>query len=290
MVINTETKLIGLIGFPLVQSHSPIMQNAAFSRCGLNKIYIPLEAEPANLEQAVKGISKMNFDGFNITKPYKIEILKYLDEIDKTAGLIGASNTVKISNGILKGYNTDGTGFLRSLEENAGEKAEGKNIFILGSGGAARAIAITLALNNVKKIYICNRTFEKAASLAADTNKLACSHAVAMECSKMKAAINDSHILINATNVGMYPNIGESPLDENLLNNRLIVCDIVYNPMKTKLLKYAEKKGCKIIPGLPMLVYQGAEAFEIWTDMDAPIETMFEAAEQASLEWHSRSN
>lgn len=283
MVINTETRLTGLIGFPLMQSFSPVMQNAAFNKCRLNKIYIPIEAEPANLEQVVKGISKMNFDGFNITKPYKIEIMKYLDEIDEAASLIGAVNTVKISNGILKGFNTDGNGFLSSLEENAGILAEGKNIFILGSGGAARAIAITLALNKVKKIYICNRTFEKAAALAADTDKIACSEPVATEHNKMKAAINDSHILINTTSVGMLPDIDESPLNENLLNKELIVCDIVYNPMKTKLLQYAENKGCKIIPGLPMLVYQGVEAFEIWTGMDAPIDAMFEAAEEASL-------
>ena len=283
LVINTETRLTGLIGFPIIQSHSPVMQNAAFQKCKLNKIYIPIEVEPSNLESVVKGISKMNFDGFNITKPYKIEIIKYLDEVDEYARLIGAVNTVKISNGILKGYNTDGTGFLRSFRENAGVEIEGKNVFILGSGGAARAIAITLALNEVKKIYICNRTFEKAASLAADTNKSAASEAVRMEYHKMKDAINDSHILINTTNVGMLPNIDESPLNENLLNNELIVCDIVYNPMRTKLLRDAEKKGCKIIPGLPMLVYQGVESFEIWTNINAPIDTMFKAAEEASL-------
>jgi shikimate dehydrogenase len=283
LVINTETRLTGLIGFPIIQSHSPVMQNAAFQKCKLNKIYIPIEVEPSNLESVVKGISKMNFDGFNITKPYKIEIMKYLDEVDEYARLIGAVNTVKISNGILKGYNTDGTGFLRSFRENAGVEIEGKNVFILGSGGAARAIAITLALNEVKKIYICNRTFEKAASLAADTNKSAASEAVRMEYHKMKDAINDSHILINTTNVGMLPNIDESPLNENLLNNELIVCDIVYNPMRTKLLRDAEKKGCKIIPGLPMLVYQGVESFEIWTNINAPIDTMFKAAEEASL-------
>ena len=140
-----------------------------------------------------------------------------------------------------------------------------------------------MALNEVKKIYICNRTFEKAASLAADTNKSAASEAVRMEYHKMKDAINDSHILINTTNVGMLPNIDESPLNENLLNNELIVCDIVYNPMRTKLLRDAEKKGCKIIPGLPMLVYQGVESFEIWTNINAPIDTMFKAAEEASL-------
>ena len=283
LAINTETKLTGLIGYPLMQSYSPAMQNAAFQKCKLNKIYIPIETEPASLESVVKGISKMNFEGFNVTKPYKIEIMKYLDEIDEYASLIGAVNTVKIISGILKGYNTDGNGFLRSFEENTRAKIEGKNIFILGGGGAARAIAMTLALNNVKKIYICNRTFEKAAALSADVNKLVSCDAVSMEYGDMKNAINDSHVLINTTSLGMFPNVDGSPINKNLLNENLIICDIVYNPAKTKLLNDAEEKGCKIVPGLPMLVYQGAESFEIWTNMSAPVDVMFKAAEEASL-------
>lgn len=275
MIINIETKITGLLGYPLSQSYSPIMQNSAFRECKLNKIYIPIEVEPNNLETVVKGISKMNFDGFNITKPYKIDIMKYINGMDEYARLIGAVNTVKISNGILKGYNTDGTGFLKSFEDNTGVKIEGKSIFLLGSGGAARAIAITLALNKAKNIYICNRTYEKAVSLTTDVNKLGSGAAIPMEYEEMKKAINDSHIIINTTSVGMFPNIDESPLNKELLNDNLIVCDIVYNPLKTKLLKDAEKKGCKVVPGLSMLVYQGAEAFEIWTNMKAPIDIMF---------------
>lgn len=279
LIINTNTKLTGLIGYPLIQSYSPVMQNTAFQECKLNKIYIPIEVEPNNLETVVKGITKMNFDGFNITKPYKIDIIKYLDEIDEYASLIGAVNTVKISNGIIKGYNTDGTGFLRSFKENTGTNIEGKNVFILGSGGAARAVAITMALNKAEKIYISNRTYEKAISLAGDVKKSGNCIAIPMEYKEMEKAINDSHVLINTTSVGMFPNIDESPLNKNLLNETLIVCDIVYNPLKTRLLKDAEEKGCKIVPGLSMLVYQGAEAFEIWTDMKAPIDIMFKVVE-----------
>lgn len=279
LIVNTNTKLTGLIGYPLIQSYSPIMQNTAFQECKLNKIYIPIEVEPNNLETVVKGITKMNFDGFNITKPYKIDIIKYLDEIDEYASLIGAVNTVKISNGIIKGYNTDGTGFLRSFKENTGTNIEGKNVFILGSGGAARAVAITMALNKAEKIYISNRTYEKAISLAGDVKKSGNCIAIPMEYKEMEKAINDSHVLINTTSVGMFPNIDESPLNKNLLNETLIVCDIVYNPLKTRLLKDAEEKGCKIVPGLSMLVYQGAEAFEIWTDMKAPIDIMFKVVE-----------
>lgn len=275
MIINTDTKLVGLFGYPLSQSLSSIMQNASFQKYNLNKIYIPIEVTRDNLETVVKGISKMNFDGFNITKPYKVDIMKYLDDIDEYAKLIGAVNTVRISNGILKGYNTDGTGFLKSFEEGTGTKIEGKKVFILGSGGAARAIAITLALSKAQSIYICNRTYEKAKSLAAYVNKLGNCAAIPMEYEDMKKAIDDSHVLVNTTSVGMFPNINESPLNGNLLNENLVVCDIVYNPMKTKLLIDAVQRGCKIVPGLGMFVYQGAEAFEIWTDIKAPVEIMY---------------
>ncbi len=280
MNINTDTKLVGLLGYPLSQSLSSLMQNAAFQKCNLNKIYIPIEVTKNNLETVVKGISKMNFDGFNVTKPYKVDIMEYLDDIDEYAKLIGAVNTVKISRGTLKGYNTDGRGFLRSFEETAGEKIKGKSVFILGSGGATRAIALTLALNGALKIYICNRTHEKARSLANEAAKISNCTAIPMEYEKMKKAINNSQVLINTTSVGMLPDIDESPLDKSLLDGGLTVCDIVYNPMETKLLKDAKEKGCKVVAGLPMLVYQGAEAFEIWTDMKAPVDIMFKAVEK----------
>ncbi|MFA9422180.1 MAG: shikimate dehydrogenase [Sedimentibacter sp.] len=282
MNINTDTKIIGLLGYPLGHSLSSAMQNKAFEKDSLNKIYIPIEVLPQNLEVVVRGISKMNFDGFNITKPYKIEIMKYLDDIDEYASLIGAVNTVSIKNGILKGYNTDGTGFLKSYEEYTSTKIEGKNVFILGSGGAARSISMTLALNEANKIYIFNRTHEKATALSNDINNKVgkCSEVIPFIYGEMKKAIDDSDVLINTTSVGMFPDIECSPIDKNLLNGNLTVCDVIYNPIKTKMLCDAEKIGCKIVNGLSMLLYQGTGAYKIWTGKEAPADLMLKVLEE----------
>jgi shikimate dehydrogenase len=282
MILSTKTKLIGLLGYPLGHSLSPLMHNTAFESLSLDKIYIPIEVAPENLETVVKGMAKMNFEGFNVTIPCKIEIMKLLDEVDDYAKCIGAVNTVVVHEGKLKGYNTDGMGFLKSFEESTGTKIDGKNIFILGSGGASRAISMTLAMNKSNKIYICNRTYEKAVSLAEDITKQSGADSVAVkhEYEKMKKAIADCHVLINTTSVGMSPNIDSSPLNRELLSPSLTVCDAVYNPRKTKLLKDAEEIGCKTVEGLKMLVYQGASAFEIWTGIKAPAELMFKAINQ----------
>lgn len=275
--IDTKTKLIGLLGYPLGHSFSPAMQNAAFEFSGLNKLYIPIEVKSENLGDVVKGISKMNFDGFNVTKPHKIDIIKYLNEIDELAKIIGAVNVVTIKNGILKGYNTDGSGFIRSFVEETGTTVDGKNFFVIGSGGASRAICMTLAIKGANKVFICNRTVEKAVALSEDINKQIkkCSIPVAMNYNDMKSALNDTDIIINTTSVGMFPDIEKIPIDEKLLDKRFIVCDIVYNPRKTKLLKEAEKIGCKTVTGIAMLVYQGAESFKLWTELEPPVEKMF---------------
>lgn len=277
MDINIETKQLGLLGYPLGQSLSPIMHNSAFKKLGMNKIYIPIEVLPENLETVVRGISKMNFEGFNITKPYKIDIIKYLDEIDEYAKCIGAVNTVIIKNGKLKGYNTDGTGFLKSFEAETNDSIKGKTVFILGSGGASRAIGMTLALNKIKKIYICNRTYKKALSLSDEIKKQTdtITSAIPMVYEEMEKALIDTDILINTTSVGMLPDINESPIDKELLNKNLIVCDAVYNPKRTKLIRNAEELGCKTLIGMHMFVYQGAEAFTLWTEKKAPLELMF---------------
>lgn len=277
MIINTETKLVGLLGYPLAQSFSSLMQNKAFEEYKLNKVYMPIEVLHENLEVVLKGISKMNFEGFNITKPYKIEIMKYLDEIDEYAKCIGAVNTVVIKNGLLKGYNTDGTGFLRSFEKSTNLTIKEKNVLILGSGGAARAIGMTLALNKANNIIVCNRTYEKALALSNDINTQTgvSSYAIPMEYEILEKAVNNVHVIINTTSVGMVPDDDNSSLDKNLLHKNLIVCDVVYNPRKTKLIKDAENVGCKVVLGLGMLVYQGAEAFELWTGLKAPEELMY---------------
>lgn len=283
--VNSKTKYIGLLGYPLGHSISPVMQNAAFESRDINYLYMPIELKKEDLEHVVEAMPKMNFAGFNVTIPYKIEIMKHLDEIDDLAKSIGAVNTVAIKDGKLKGYNTDGIGFLRSLEEELNVSVAGKNIFILGSGGAARAISMTLAMNKARRLYICNRTYEKAESLVKDINSKYGNVAISIPMveQKMKDAINYAEILINTTCVGTYPNIDETPIDKEILKGHLAVCDVVYNPRKTKLLQDAEKLGCKTMNGLGMLIYQGAEAFRIWTGVKAPVETMFETATAALL-------
>lgn len=281
--VDSKTKYIGLLGYPLGHSVSPDMQNAAFESKNINNLYIPVEVKKEDLEHVVKAMPKMNFAGFNVTIPYKIEVMNYLDEIDDLARSIGAVNTVAIRDGKLKGYNTDGIGFLRSLEGELSLSVDGKNIFILGSGGAARAISMTLAMNKANRLYICNRTFERAEGLVKDINNKYGNVAIAMPMveQRMKEAMNDAEIFINTTSLGTYPNIDEMPIDKEILMGHLAVCDLIYNPKKTKLLQEAEKLGCKTMSGLGMLIYQGAEAFEIWTGIEAPVETMFEAATAA---------
>lgn len=284
MNMDNSKKLVGILGYPLSHSLSPVMQNMAFKYYNLNNVYVPIEVKPEDLEIIVKAIRGMNFIGFNVTVPHKIEMVKYLDEMDKLAELIGAVNTVVVKDGNLKGYNTDGIGFLKSFQENTNESIEGKRVFILGAGGASRAVSMTLAMNKAEKVYICNRTYEKAERLSQDINtKIGnVSAAVPMEYEKMKEVIYDSDVFINTTTVGMYPNVDESPIDKNLLHENLILCDIVYNPRKTKLLEEAEELGCKTVPGLSMLVYQGAESFRLWTGMEAPVDIMFKAVENIS--------
>ena len=280
--IDSKTKIVGLLGYPLGHSLSPVMQNTAFSDKNINMVYIPIEVKPNNFDTVVKAISKMNFAGFNITKPFKIEIIKHIDELDESAKCIGAVNTVVIKNERFIGYNTDGIGFLRSLEEGLGSNIEGKNIFVLGSGGAARAICTVLAFHKAKKVCICNRTYEKAFALSTDINSYIpySTFAIPMEYNEMKKSMQDVDVFINTTNVGIFPEAHEMPIDSSLLNNKLTVCDVIYNPRKTKLLLEAEKLGCKTISGLGMLVYQGAEAFKLWTGIEAPVELMFKVVSE----------
>lgn len=276
--VNVETKLVGLLGYPLKHSYSPLMQNKAFEALGFNCLYLPIEVKEEDLGHVVKGMAKMNFAGFNITIPHKVNIMKYLDETDELAAIIGAVNTVTIKEGRLKGYNTDGIGFLRSIELEKGISIRDKKVFILGSGGAAKGIALTFAYEGAREIVICNRTYDKAVQLAENINSKVrkCSQAIPMSISHMQEALANTDILINTTSVGMTPHIEEIPLEPQLLKSRMLVCDIVYNPLKTKLLLEAEKAGCDTVNGLGMLAYQGAEAFKLWTGVEAPVQTMQE--------------
>ena len=277
--IDTETRLVGLLGRPLGHSLSPAMHNRAFRKLGLNYCYLPIEVADEDLEVVTAGIARMNFAGYNITIPHKIRIMDYLDTVDPLAQAIGAVNTVTLQDGRATGFNTDGIGFVQSLEAAGSLSIKDKAVLMLGCGGAARAIAMTLAQQGVARIVIANRTEVKAHALAGDVNRLLreCCRAVPMQPASLEATLGEVDILINTTSVGMHPHENHSPIEANLVKDHLVVCDIVYNPRETKLLHTARQRGCRIVEGLGMLVYQGAVGFKLWTGHEAPTEAMLEA-------------
>jgi shikimate dehydrogenase len=274
------TKLVILLGNPLGHSISPPMHNCVFEQLGMDYCYMPVEVTETNLEKVFSGLSRMNVAGFNVTIPHKINIIQYLDELDPLAATIGAVNTITVRDGKTKGYNTDGEGFIRSFAEETNSTVKGKRFFLLGCGGGARAIAMTLAFHDAKKIYLHNRTIAKADSLADEINKKIrpCTEVVRQSIDSQKEALADCDVLINTTSLGMHPQEGVLPIAESLISPHLIVADIVYNPLMTKLLKTAQRRGCTIAPGLGMLIYQGAAAFKLFTGVDPLVEEMSNVA------------
>lgn len=241
---------------------------------------MPVEVEVEDLKSVFTGLKKMNVAGFNVTIPHKIRIMEFLDELDPLARTIGAVNTICLKNGRTKGYNTDGQGFVRSLEEKADISVRGKRFFILGAGGAVRAIAMTLSFKGAERIYICNRTYSKAEVLSEEINRKIkkCAEPVAQKEELIDFSLKKCDVLINGTQLGMHPDENTSPLDPSLLSKNLVVADIVYNPLMTQLLKDAQQAGCTIVDGLGMLIYQGAAAFHLWTGVKPLVEEMSEVA------------
>ncbi|WP_456373815.1 shikimate dehydrogenase [Methanocaldococcus sp.] len=272
-MIDAKTKVVGLIGHPVEHSFSPIMHNAAFKDKGLNYVYLAFDVLPEKLKYVIDGAKALGIVGFNVTIPHKVEIIKYLDELDESAKLIGAVNTIKIENDKAVGYNTDGIGARLSLEEEIG-KVKDKTILILGAGGAARAVAFELAKDN--NIIIANRTVEKAEKLAKEiAEKLNKKFGEEVKFSSLNNDFSDVDIIINATPVGMYPNVDVEPIIKaDQIKPDMVVMDLIYNPLETTLLKEAKKVGAKTINGLGMLIYQGVVAFKIWTGIEPNIEVM----------------
>ena len=272
--ITGKTKLIGLIGNPIEHTISPQLHNTISGMLDIKLTYVPFRVNPEDLEYAVKGLKALNFLGFNVTVPYKKDVMKYLDENTREALLMGAVNTVKNIDGTLYGYNTDAEGFSRSFKEEAGTGFRDKTVLLIGAGGAARSIAVKIAFEGAKKLYIANRTLKKAQELASliNENVKYLASSLSYEDKDFFDIFYKSDIIINTTSAGMYPNISESPVDLNTcrFNSNQIVYDVIYNPLKTRFLSEAEKNGCKIINGLGMLLYQGIAAYEIWTGVKLP--------------------
>lgn len=274
-MITLNTKLVGLLGYPLTFTFSPTMHNSTFDHLGLDNFYLPIEVGKDGLEDVLNGIRRMNFIGCNVTKPNKVRVLRYLDEIDELASKIGAVNTVKIVDGKLIGYNTDGYGYVESLKTVIGD-VKGKKFILLGSGGAGRAIAFTLASEGAGKILIFDKATDCGEKVATEVNAGVkhCSEYVSLSEANLKNAIDECDVIINATGAGMIPNVDVTPIDKCLLRPGIIASDITYNPVKTRFLKDAEEVGCTTHNGVGMLIYQGAKAFEIWTGLEAPVEHM----------------
>jgi shikimate dehydrogenase len=278
MKISGKTKVCAIFGDPVEHSISPTMHNAAFKELELDLVYVAFTITRSELKEAISGAKIFGFKGLNVTMPHKNTVIKYLDETNSTAESIGAVNTILNNNGRLLGFNTDGVGAMKALKEN-GMSFEGKKLLLLGAGGAGKAIAFQAA-QEVKELVNINRTAEKAEKLAKTLHekfsKKVRGRAYSSEV--LKEEMKDTDILINATSVGMHPHVNKSLVPMSLLKPDLCVMDIIYNPLKTKLLKDAEAAGAKVVSGLDMLIFQGAASFEIWTNQPAPVEVMRRAA------------
>lgn len=249
-MIDAQTEIYGVIGNPLRHSLSPLIHNYMFKKNGFNAVYLAFEV--TNLQDAIVGIRALGIRGLSVTIPFKREIISLIDHVDEVAGRIKAVNTIVNDRGNLIGFNTDWIGAIKALEDRV--ELEGKKILLLGAGGAARAIAFGLKEKGCE-ILIFNRTKERAKELA---EELALSTIASLK--EMNV-----DIIINATPVGMYPNDKETLIQETFLKEEMIVMDIVYSPLETRLLHEARARGCQAIDGLEMLIYQAVSQFEIWT-------------------------
>jgi len=278
MVISGKTRVCGVIGDPIEHTLSPTIHNAAFNHLKLDFVFLAFRVKAADLENAVRGMRGLGIYGLNVTMPHKSTVISFLDEVDPTVQFLGSANTILNKDGKLSGFNTDGVGALKALRENGAELSE-KKVLLLGAGGAAKALAFALA-EEVGELVVLNRAAEKARELAEALGRMFNKKVVGGSLSPDAIAKNlrASDILINATSVGMKPNLSQSIVAPQWLKSDLVVMDIIYDPVETKLARDAKAAGAKVISGVEMLIYQGAASFEIWTGRAAPIEVMRRAA------------
>lgn len=276
--ITGHTRLTGLLGSPVAHSISPMMHNAAFEALGLDYAYLAFDVGTKQLAKAVEGLKTLNVRGFNLTMPDKNLMCTLCDKLSPAAEIIGAVNTVVNENGVLTGYTTDGIGYMMSVKD-AGYDIIGKKMTLFGAGGAGTSILVQAALDGVSEITVFNRRtpfFDRAQEMI---GKLAERTSCRIRLydyedeSILRREIGESTILVNATSVGMAPNVDACVLrDGSMLFPELIVSDVIYNPRETKLLRMAREAGCRTFNGMYMLLYQGAEAFRLWTGQEMPVE------------------
>lgn len=270
MEINAKTKTTCLFGHPVEHSFSPVIHNYLYEKYQQNIIYECFTVSKENLETAVEAIKVLGIIGLNVTIPHKVDIMKYLDFSDKKSELVGAVNTVKNEGGVLSGYNTDGVGFVQSIYDK-GCTVKGKKILILGAGGACRSVSIELAIEGAESIEIRNRSLENANSIVEIINS---NFETKSRCNSKEVSKEDLQsidILINTTPIGMKSS--DCPIEENIsIDKDILVCDIVYNPHNTSLIKWAKSQNLDTMHGIDMLVNQGLAAFYIWTGIKPSLE------------------
>ncbi|GEN34605.1 MULTISPECIES: shikimate dehydrogenase [Aneurinibacillus] len=280
--MNSQTILTGLFGHPVGHSLSPLMHNRAFAELGVNFHYAAFDIDPGQVREAVAAIRALGLRGVNVTIPYKVAVMDYLDEVEEEAKAIGAVNTIVNEGGKLIGYNTDGRGFVRSLIEETGIDVKRQSAILVGAGGAARGVAVSLLRAGLPSLAIANRTEEKAERLAEQLQAMnPQARIAALPMKEIADALTDATLLVQTTSIGMHPNIDASPVAAEALHERLLVSDLIYNPLETKLLRDAKEKGARIHHGLGMFIYQGALSFEYWTGQPAPVEAMRKAVSDA---------
>jgi len=275
MDINAHTQFCGVIGNPVEHSLSPAIHNAAFQKLGLNFVYLAFRVEA--IADAIMGLRALgNFRGASVTIPYKVAAVPFLDSVEPTASHIGAINTIVAAGGVLTGYNTDATGALRALREGA-VALNGQRVVMLGTGGAARAIAFALAMDRrIECLTVLGIDVAERRNLVKDLESKTslCVIEGPLDEKALGRSLRDAQVLIHCTPIGMYPKIHDTSVPTTLLHPGLTVMDIVYNPRDTQLLKDAKAAGCRVIPGLEMFLYQAAAQFELWTNQAAPADVM----------------
>ena len=280
--ITGHTVLTGLLGSPVSHSISPLMHNEAFTRLGLDYVYLCFDVGTDTLKTAVDGLKALGVRGFNCTVPDKNLMCELADKLSPAAEMIGAVNTVVNDNGILTGHNTDGVGYMMAVKD-AGYDIIGKKMTLMGAGGAATAVCVQAALDGVASINVFSlkdQFWDRAVKLVDTINaRTSCKAALydIADTTSLKKSIDDSYILTNGTSVGMAPNVDNCIItDTSFFHEGLVVSDVIYNPKETKLLRLAKENGCSTFNGLYMLLYQGAEAFKIWTGKDMPVDIVKE--------------
>lgn len=282
MKISGKTKLLGVIGWPVEHSLSPLMHNNNIADLGIDYVYIALPVNPANVKDSLFGLKALGFSGVNVTIPHKQAYIEYMDEISQEVGTIGALNTIHIKDNKFYGYNTDAYGFIEALKNKGNIEVKDKNIIVLGAGGASRAITTASILNGAKRLAITDVLTDRLAELKNSLEKIGADIEIITltpDDKNIKELAGDSDIVVNASPLGMKKS-DPLPINPEFIKSGAFVFDAIYNNGDTELLIESQKRGCRILNGLSMLAYQGARSFEIWTGIKPNVEKMMSILKQ----------